>query len=287
MKKYLSIIIGAAILLLGACSKENTPSASPDVSDAFARIDNPASEADHQAYLLYQQTNIPVLFTDTLRKDPLAMLNFRYGIIGTDSLLTIRYLQNSADRLAGVNFVKNDILSRLGPALKPYSILLTDSVYSFTGAILNRVKVNYNAYPGLATLIIGRISKLSTMIPDSLKTYKKDIFKGILTPVLTSNAAMIPFYAVSAAFYNKAAYGTATTVSYVPFAAKEVYGLLSNGTETTSYNPLGDQVADLAQYLNVALVLTQQEFTAKYGNYPLVMTKYGLLQKALTAVGFK
>jgi hypothetical protein len=287
MKKYFPLLTAAVMCFLLSCSKENTPAASPDQSDAFIRVDNPASEADHQVYLLYQQTGIPVLFTDTLRKDPLAMLNFRYAIIGTDSLLTIRYLTNSADRVTGVSFIKNEILPHLGKALKPYSILLTDSVYSFTGAVPNRVRVNYNAYPGLATLLIGKVSKISAMIPDSVKTYKKDIFKSILTQPLNNSGVLIAFNAVSAAYYNKYAYGTTATVSYVPYNVKEAYGLLSDGTESTSFYAIGDQVADLAQYLNKVLVLTSQEFTAKYGSYPLVMTKYALLQKALTAVGFQ
>lgn len=287
MKTYFLLLLLPFAAGIFSCKKEATPPASADVADAYVRLDNPANEADHQSFLLYQETGIPVLFTDTLSKDPLALLNYRYLITGTDSLLTVRFVQTTADRVAGVNFIRNEILPHLSKNLYPYSILLADSVYSYIPAYPSRKMVAYNAYPALSSLLISQVSNISTMIPDSIKTYRRDILKGILLQPLANSDLLKAFFAVSKAYYGKYASGTTTSGSYIPYQVKEVYGLLTNGSEYPGYYYAGDQTGDLTDYLNQVLVLTPQEFAAKYGNYSLVMTKYTLLQKALTAAGYK
>ncbi len=292
MKQYISLFILLSATLLFSCKKEDRPDASPTEQDPFARMDNPANAADHQIYLLYKETGVPVLYSDTVSTHPMTVLNLGYHITSYDSTLAIGYLQRSEDVLAGVNFVKNSILPYLGGSLKPYSVLLTDSV---TGTVINvngnirtSVYTIYSAYPGLNALAISKVGQISSMAPDTLTYYKKDIFKSILqTPLAEQDDLLKDFYAVSAAFYNKSAYGDGSISGYLAYAPRETYGLVSLKPLPVGYYATGTQVDDLSGYFDVVFTLTKEQFAAKFGSYPLVMTKYDLFVKALEKLGFK
>jgi hypothetical protein len=286
MKKY--ILLCCVITLLCACKKDATPLKSADVTDPFIRMDNASSEVDHQIFLLYKATGVPVLYTDTLTRSPLTILNVGYHITSSDSLITVGYLHNSIDILAGVNFIKNDILPSLGSSLRPYSMLLADSLYTYGFSYLGKTKIPLNAYLGLQTLVIGRVSEIKDMPTDTLKKYKKDIFKNILLTQLNQHSELLKeFNAVSAEYYNKSAYGDGSIPGYIPYQPKEAYGLLTDGSEFPGYYVTGDSFTDVGNYLDVVLVLSADEFAGRYADYPLVLSKYDLLMKVLTTVGFK
>lgn len=283
MKKYISLLLLTAVLF--SCKKESAPTPSANINDPFIRFDNAGSDADHQIYLLYKETGIPVLYSDTLTVSPLTLLNVAYHITSYDSMLTVRYLHNQEDVLTGVNFIKDEILPSLGKSLLPYSVLLTDTIYTYN---VYRQQLFLNAYLGLQTLAVSRVAAIKSMSADELKSYKKDIFKNILLSQLGLHTDLLKnFYAVSAACYNKYAYGDGSYPGYIPYQPKEAYGLLTDGTEYPGYYPTGDQTTDLANYLNVVLVLSADEFAQKYADYPLVLNKYNLLVKVLTTLEFK
>jgi hypothetical protein len=288
MSRYTGILIIASLLGLVACKKEVTPSASPDIQDPFIRKDNPSSTADHAIFLFYQKTGIPILYSDTLTTDPLYTLNIGYHITSEDSMITIRYLHDSSAVLSGINFVETQIVPYLGGSLRPYSFLLTDTLYTFVSTYLGKNQVYLNVYQALQTLAISRVAQLDTLSADSLKTYKRDIFKNILLPPLLQQPQLLTdFYAVSAAYYGKYAYGDGTITGYIPYAPKGTYGLLVDGTEYSNYYSTEDQATDLTNYLNEVLVLSADEFSSKYSSYPLVLEKYTDIVKALTAIQFK
>ncbi len=287
MKRYLSIYPLIGLLAFLACKKEENPVASADIADAFIRHDNTVNEADHQIYLYYQESGIPVLYSDTLTTDPVTTLRFGYNLTSLDSLITFTRLQHNTDILEGLAFVKTQVIPYLGPQLKPYSVFLTDSLYSYTFDYYGPHKVLLNAYQGLNTLAIGYVPSISKLDGASLRKYRGSIFKTLLAiPMGNASALLDNFYAVSAAFYNKSAYGTDNTPYYIPYQAKEAYGLLSDGSESTTYYATGSQTDDLNRYLDVVLSLSEAEFTATYSSYPLVMDKYRYFKEALTALGF-
>jgi hypothetical protein len=289
MKKYISLFLLCGMVALFSCKKSNPLVIDPNTPDPFARYDNASSPLDHQIYQVYTSTGIPLLYSDTLTKTPLTRLNIGYHLTSLDSLITFRLSKSTADKLAAVAFIRDQIIPSLGTKLKPYSIFMVDSVYTFAISYPNiRTKVPLTTYLGLNTVVVGKIGLIKSMIPDSVKTYKRDIFKSILTASLASQASILnSYYAVSAAYYGKFAYGTTTTTSYIPYLPEESYGFLSpNGITPTVYYNTPSQSTDVAQYLNIMLVLSASDFAAKYGNYPLVMSKYTLLKQALISLGF-
>ncbi len=289
MKRY--IIYFAAIgMFLASCKKEANLKASPDVADPFARIDNAGNAADHQIYLFYQESGIPVLHSDTVAKNPLKLLNLGYHLTSLDTTVTAKYSNNQGDIIAGLNFVKNQIVPYLGSSLKPYSILLTDSVYTFVpdnyGSGL--VKNPLNAYVGLNTLAISYISQITTMDQVQMKKFRNDILKNILLAKINADLVLTAkFNAVSSAFYNKTAYGTESNRYQVPFVPKGVYGLLVDGTEQSNYYTITGPSEDLANYLDTILSISSTDILTANQSYPLVMQKYNLLLEFFKTVGFK
>jgi hypothetical protein len=288
MSKYIGLLLLSGALCCFACKKEAKPSASADTLDPYARKDDPSSAAGHAIFLFYQQTGIPVLYSDTVSTNPFTTVNIGYHITAYDSLITVRYLHDGNAALAGVNFIQTQIYPLLGGGLRPFSFLLADSLYTFTPSYLGHQMINLNVYAGLKSLAIGRVSQLDTMSTDSLKTYKRDILKNILLPPLNQQSALLTdFYAVSAAYYNKYAYGDGTIPGYIAFAPKGTYGLLVDGSESSNFYSTQDETTDLSNYLSQVLVMSTDEFNAEYSTYPLVLEKYNLLIKALTTLQFK
>jgi hypothetical protein len=281
--KYLAILIFAVI---AACKKDSMPTASEPHTDAYARMDNPANDVDHQIFLLYQQSNIPLLYSDTLRKTPLNVVNLNYTLSGSNTNYVYTYPKNKVDILNGIAFVKNQILPPLNK-IKMYSITLLDTlktvtVYSPTYS----VTAYFTVLPGLTTFGIANIPKIQTMTATQLSAYKADIFTNIVLNPLNASDLLKSFNAVSANFYNKYAYGTELTVSYVPLADKRTYGLIPDGTESPSGYSIGSQTADLKLFLTKTFTLSASDFQAQYGAYPLIMSKYNILKTAITTLGF-
>lgn len=291
-KRYFALICLCIAMVMGACKKDHTPEPSGKTDNPYARTDNAGNEADHQIYLVYKATGIPVLYSDTLRKSPLVLLNPAYQITSFDSTLSLKYLTRQADIISGVAFINQQVIPALGGGLKPFSILMTDSAKGRVVLTINGVRqivsLIYSGYPSRNTLIISKIPAIASMSADTLNYYKKDIFKPVLQLALSQQQALLnDFGQVSLAYYGKYAYGTTQNTSYVPYAPMEVYGLVSLSPTPAVFYSIGSQADDVSNYLDVVLTLTKSQFAAKYGNYPLVMTKYDLFVKALTALGFK
>lgn len=274
------------LLCCFACKKENTPQPSADLPDAFARQDNPASEADHQIYLYYKETGIAVLYNDTVAKDPLVTLDLWYHLTVIDTLVTFTRVGKTADILQGLDFIKQHIVPYLGKSMKPYSIFLADSLYTWDSPWRNS-KVMLSSYRGLKAVVLGFVPAIRDLDATERRAYQASIFKTILIPYLNANSSLLAeFYKVCSVYYGKTASGTAANGDYIPYRPKEEYGFLSDGTESDGYYPVGTQAQDLDRYLTEILGQTEDAFTTKYSSYPLVMKKYKLLRSVFAALDF-
>jgi len=288
MKTYLKYSVVLLFAVLTACKKDSMPEASAPVLNNYGRMDNPSNEVDHQIYLFYQETKVPVFYSDTISTNPLNVLNLNYQLAGPSSSYIYTYAKKKADLLSGIAFVKNQLLPALGPKIKPYSFSLLDTVktvivyspdYSFT--------TNYNVLPGLTTFGIAGIPRIATMTPAELVTYKADIFISLLTNPLNSSGLLKDFSSASAGFYSKYAYpGAVNNDFYLEFKDKREYGFILDGYESEYGYSTPTEFTDLTQFLTKVLTVSQADFEAVYGNYPLVMSKYNLLKEAITTLGF-
>lgn len=287
MKTYLKYLVIICFALLTACKKDSMPEASDPAKDDYARVDNASSDIDHQIYLVYQQTKIPVLYSDTISKNPLNILNLNYQLAGSNSSYIYTYPKSKTDILAGIAFVRDKILPALGPKIKVYSITLLDTLKTVQvyGPYYS-VTTNYSVVSALTTFGIANIPQIAAMNAGQLKAYKADIFTNLLVNPLSSSGLLKEFNTVSATFYNKYAYQGYDPPGSIPFADKRVYGFILDGTESPYYFSTPDETGDLKLFLSKVLTMTAADFEAQNGDYPLVMNKYNLLKEALTTLGF-
>jgi len=287
MKNYLKYLVVFGFALLTACKKDSAPEASAPAEDTYMRADNASSEVDHQIYLVYQQTKVPVLYTDTVSKNPLELVNLNYQMAGSNSSYIYSYPKNKQDILAGIAFVRDKILPALGPKIKVHSISLLDTlkteiVYSPTYIITT----NYTVIQGLTTLAIAKVPSIAAMTPDELVAYQAEVFTNLLLNPLDASGLMPNFYKVSTGYYDKSALNQSDSPYYLPWKDKREYGFLLDGSESDYYYVTPSQSGDLKLFLSKILSMSAADFEAENGNYPLVMNKYNMLKEALNTLGF-
>lgn len=286
MKKYFKYYIFLSLAVFSACKKEAAPLASSQEEDAYVRVDNPSNAVQHAIYEVYQQSNIPVLYTDTISKSPLKILDLNYQLSGANTAYIYTYPTQQEDILAGVAFVKEQILPVIGKNVKVYSISLMDVLK--TEIVYNpsySVVTNYAVVNGLTTVAIANVSTIRSLTPAQLKDYRANVLAGMVINTMAGSGSANPFFAVSAGNYGKYVYGTASTPTSLEYKIKEEYGFFTNGTEYPGYYQIGTQIEDLNDYLKKIFSLTATEFKTQYGSYPIIMQKYNTLMPALTALG--
>jgi len=287
MNSYLKYLVVFSFALLTACKKDSAPEASKPSDDIYARADNASSEVDHQIYLVYQQTSVPILYTDTVSKNPLELVNLNYQMAGSNTSYIYSYPKNKSDILVGIAFVRDQIIPPLGSKIKLHAISLLDTLK--TEIVYNPsyiITTDYTAAPALTTFAIARVPAIATMTADELAMYKADIFTNLLLNPLSASGLMANFYKVSSGFYDKYAYDQPDSPYYLPWKDKREYGFLLDGTETEYYYSTPSQSGDLKLYLNKIFTMSAADFESANGNYPLVMNKYNLVKEALNTLGF-
>jgi hypothetical protein len=126
------------------------------------------------------------------------------------------------------------------------------------------------------------------MDPATVKKFRNDILKNILTAKFTADLVLLnKFNTVSSAFYYKTAFGTSSNRYQVPFVPKGNYGLLVDGTEQPNYYSITGPAEDLANYFDTILNISSADFLNANQSYPLVMQKYNLLLDFFKTIGFK
>lgn len=291
MKQYLNIFFILLCLTCGSCKKESVPPTSEKENDPFSRKDDPSNAIVHHIYDLYKTTGVPVFYSDTVQPGtPPVLLNVGYSITGDDNKLAFRYLKNETDVQAGLDFISARLLPKLGNQLKPYSILVADSIllnyYFDPGSGFEYF--NYtDVYQGFRTLVIGGIPKLNTMQPAEVAIFCTKIFKAILLSKVRLQPAINDFYQASQNFYGRPVSGFEDNGYFLPYQEKEYYGFLSQGDEGSTYYRNPDKDSDVDQYLTMILSKSDAQIQSEYGSYNLVINKYNILRKIITDLGFK
>lgn len=282
MRKYISLLLISCLAI--CCKKEATPAPSPENDNPYMRVDNPSSVAEHAIYELYKSTGVPVFYNDTISTSPL--LVFTYNLqLDPAAYLKVSHLQDPQDIVNGVNLLKTSILPYLSDSLKPFAIMLTDSVYATpAGSRMVQPMITYKALTGL---VIANVANIKNMPADTLSAYRAAILKSLLFTPVSASAAINTFYAVSTDYYNRNVYGDGSISGYLAYKPKEEYGFLKVYYESSVYYMAPAQADDLDAYLDALLAMSADAFQTKYGAYPLIMQKYNILVSIVKAAGFK
>lgn len=312
MKKLLySLIAGITLTVsLTGCGSDDI-TLGPDEADQWLHPYGATAADQSLQTSFYDETGIYLLFNDTLRKKQVATnpdgtpfydietVDLSYYMIGSSANLnevfSYDYLTTDADKQAAVSFVQQQVLPHLSGDLLPFSILLVNSITMYSGSTPSYMtKSTPTAFSGY------RCTALATSgIADMTDAQKLTARNNILQTIINGKLSSLPddtfdaFYAPSGAYYSTYAMNAAAVAFFEVNPLPMNIGLLDTGGAYYRWTPTGSLIMynikaknfDLEDYTTALFSYTEEEFTQKYGDYPIVMEKYHLLKQIYTDLG--
>ena len=313
MKKYLySLIVLCSITMafVSCGSDEVTPG--PSETDMWLHPYGASSADQSLQAQFYQKNKIYLLFNDTLRKQQVATnpdgtpfydmetIDLTYYLIGSSSYLneafTYEYLQTDADKQAATAFVQDQVLPCLSGDLLPFSILLVSKInqYARQYSYQSMTRTNPIVYAGYRCTAIAA-EGIAGMSQEQKITARNNILKAIINNKLSSLPAdaFDEFYSFTNPYYSTYKMYDAAAAFFEQYPTPMDIGLLDNGVSYYRWTPTGSLIMyniaaksyDLQDYTNAVFTYSDAEFAAKYGQYPIVMTKFKLLKQIFAQIG--
>ncbi len=314
MKNYLYSLIALCSITMALVSCESdeiTPG--PSETDMWLHPYSASSADQALQTQFYQKNRIYLLFNDTLRKQQVATnpdgtpfydmetVDLTYYLTGSSSgtvneAFSYDYLQTDADKQAATAFVQDQVLPCLSGDLLPFSILLVNKINRYYRQYTNQSMTLSNpiVHAGYRCTAIAA-DGVAGMSQQQKITARNNILKAIINNKLSAlpEGTFDEFYSFTSPYYG-------TYLMYEPAAAFfELYptpmdiGLLDNAVSYYQWRTSGSLIMyniaassyDLQDYTNAVFTYSDAEFEAKYGQYPIVMTKFRLLKKIFAQIG--
>ena len=218
MKKNNFLYILFLSVLFTACDKEDhlTPS---NVGRDWFTIEDSNDPVDHAIYQFYTETGIPVFYNDTIGEETrfdhwgnsythYEILQFGSSSLGgteTPNPFSSYELCPKEDVVDGLEFLREEIVPVLPESIKITSFLLLKSLTPWNPAV-----VSNEAFKGLNTVLISRVSELKDMSDAERLNMKGAIFNAVLaTPVSGYTEELAAFYQATRSCYTENLYGCA------------------------------------------------------------------------------
>lgn len=313
MKKYLYSLIALCSIttaLISCGSDEIT--LGPSETDMWLHPYSASSADQALQTQFYAKNKIYLLFNDTLRKQQVATnpdgtpfydmetIDLTYYMIGyssnLDEAFTYEYLKTDMDKQAATAFVQDQVLPCLSGDLLPFSILLVNKInqyarqYSYQSMTLSNPIV-YAGYRCTAIAAEG----ISGMSQQQKITARNNILKAIINNKLAAlpEDTFDEFYSFTNPYYGTYQMRDAAVAFFELYPTPMDIGLLDNGVSYYRWTPTGSLIMyniaakdyDLQDYTNAVFTYSDAEFEAKYGQYPIVMTKFKLLKQIFAQIG--
>ena len=318
--KYHILLLTILFFAVG-CSKEDDLTPSYVDAEWFMIQDNPDDAVQHAAYGVYSSWGIPVFLNDTIGQQergidhngqPIVyhkVLDLNYNLNNPANVYSIvakriALIQDEADKLAGIEFIDKVFLPLVPDIFHIQSILLLDSIYEqqYAGGAKDMKKV----HQAMETLAIADIPVIAGMSVEE-KAYRANeilVYLAINYLAKTPSAGLETFKRVS--------YDPATQRSYYKMEVRvprypgyvclsparwEVYGFLdfdrskyhyvSDPDVTKWYYTLGDENADIEDYVMAVISYSSQAFEAEYAESPMVIEKFRIMREVVKSIGFE
>lgn len=309
--KKLFIYIFLFSCIFSACDTENDLEPSGAERNWLIVEDNPNDPIDHQRYLIFKDSGIPIYYNDTVgseqRFSPTKQWYTYYEI------LQVFYSPGSAtpiERNANfqlvevrenispvLDFLQTEVLSMIPEEIYVPSILLVDTLNSPSGTV---------AHKGLNTIVLSNVRRFASMNDVEKKAYKGAALRALVASslvALESEWLEENFYELSYATNpdNKSyIYSTATT-GYMVYRAAQGYpieeqtlatlGFIGTRTKPSAGSAerlwtVPEKYQDVNQYCEAIFAFTEDEFIALHGEKPVVMAKYYVLRGKIEEYGF-
>ena len=291
---YLGYIV--MIFFLGGCYHESELKQSYFDENWYVLQDSD-DPLDHQRYLIYKETGIPIFYNDTIGSqnrgvdafgDPVIyheVLHPDYTITSMFRVSTYELSDQREDLLIGVRFIQDRIIPELiSPLMYPRCFLLVNKLTRS-----NVSSYEANCFQGMMTTLVSHVEKLKNMDELQLRRLAMEVVGEQIGSYLADSCRveLENFYNVCRKEINpnSSTYNFRLTASSVPkMAPVENYGFLSiNRLEmNNAYSCMTvSEKRDVMDYVTEVYMNDDVAFKEKYNNYPYVLRKFDLMKKVV------
>ena len=295
MKKNNFLYILFLSVLFTACDKEDHLTPSKVGKDWFT-LEDSNDPVDHAIYQFYTETGIPVFYNDTIGEETrfdhwgnsythYEILQFRSSSLGgteTPNPFSSYELCPKEDVVDGLEFLREEIVPVLPESIKINSFLLLKSLTPWNPAV-----VSNEAFKGLNTVLVSRVSELKDMSDAERLKMKGAIFNAVLaTPVSSYTEELAAFYQATRGCYTENLYYCSGWNFYnrYGFSDPRTVGFLKD-PNPYDYSYFPTETQDVGMYIKAIFTYTPEEFEALYGTFSVVMTKYEIMKTVLRDIG--
>lgn len=195
-----------------------------DFSSPYVMKDDPSDPIQHRCYEVYKQYGVSVFFTDTITKEYIGEDHFGKPLYKSETLdlnwdftsnsskgskYVFDYLKDAEQKTNAMRFV--DIhLSRVSKSMRPFTILLTDSIHRVKGT----ETTDYQYVSNFRVLAMAKLRDMTDRQLDSLSL--AIISKTVIDKVKLNSSLTARFYAVSdkGGYYGKEWQEIGSTLKY-------------------------------------------------------------------------
>ncbi|WP_288946632.1 hypothetical protein [uncultured Porphyromonas sp.] len=285
-------------LSVACCNKEHMMVEIAPEINLFAPDDTDHSPEATLRRSFYEQTGAYLLFNDTLkREDRSRVLSIPYNVTITGSdyyeaqLYRLKYLTTIGQRTEAANFIQNNVAKYVSKKAMPYSVLLVDTIIAYP---YDRVLKTYNmekpnrkqvAVFGMQTLAIAHLIDIGTKNQEEQQKLARTILNNMVNEMMshTPEESLTPFYAISAAYYDKSFSKEEGNLPNVKDMRE--LGFIKCYRFKPDYMSFYPAERDLKTFLKVLLDMPEAEWRSKNKEFPLVIQKFELLNQIIEKRG--
>ncbi len=298
--RYSSILVSGLFLLgMAACESEDALVAEPDtLTECFAPDPDANDEVSAMQRKFYKEEGNYLLFTDTLRHEPLGLdsngdmqyftelLDLGYTLGNTSSVqaksYTYGYLETISEKEEAVAFIKEYVLVHLPAGLRPFSWLLTTSIMD------NSTYESLDALSGQRGIAVAVGYALADMTEEEKSVLAASVLSATLSASLsTKTTEMAPFYKFCQSLYH-------SYFNLVDYTDEEnmqklkEFGFITPyvtwGIELMGVCPTSEQ--DVTSFIKLVMGYTQAEIAEMYAGYPIVIEKAQVMGNLIKELGY-
>lgn len=285
---YLIGIAACLLTALSACTDESglQPS-NQEVNDFAPDAADQSSEAQLRRQF-FDETGVYLLFSDTLRRPSatagVSMLNLGYSLTANSGYnYRIGYIHAVDSQRMAAQFVKDSLLVHLGQGLRPYSLLLSNTLeyYNPSATSPRWTSTDYVSIWNCMALPVGSVLRSDF---DYMRSYFwRNLAYSLVDPKMKAQSSdfFAEFYAFSTDYVdqNKSTFGHDNVRND---SIANSYGFLAD--YYTRYYP--SRIYDRNQYIQAVITFSEEDFVWMYGDFPLVMAKYECMKRLIESIGY-
>lgn len=285
MKVKYFFIIGI-VVVLSACRQEDDLQPSNQEVNYFVPADGEQSSEARLRSQFFKETGVYLMFNDTLstKDGSVHKVDLGYSLTANSGYeYRMDYITEADSQRIAADFIKDSLLIHLGPGLRPYSLLLTNSIEYYNASATSP---RWTATDFVSTWNCMAISLGSVLQSDFyyVRTYFwRNLAYSLVDPIIKArdNDFFAEFYAFSVDYVdqNKSTFGHDNVRND---SIARSYGFLAD--YYTRYYP--SRIYDRNQYIQAAITYSEEDFLWMFGDCPLVMAKYECIRRLIESIGY-